>query len=207
MRAFGLILVAGLLAAAEPARPVVLVTAFAPFAGRAVNGSATIAAGLEGVEVGGAVIRTAVMPVRWGEPGRTIPGLVDAHHPVVLLGLGEGHPGTVTVEREAANLAIRAPDTDGKPPASPRLEAGGPPSRAARFHLDQAWFPMPPVPVVPSDDAGGYLCNQALWTISGTRVAVAGFVHVPPQGDEPADAYRARLLPIVRELIIRNLPR
>lgn len=188
------------------AKPVILVTGFAPFAGRAVNGSGTLATALEGSEIAGAVVRTLVMPVRWGEPTRVIPQQVEALHPIAILGLGEGYPAKVTVEAVGANLAIRAKDTDGKLPQAPRLDAAGPAERPARFRLDPAWFPMAAVPVLVSRDAGGYLCNEALYAITATTVPVAGFVHVPPQGDEADAAYRARLLPLIRELITRNLP-
>ncbi len=186
-------------------RPVILVTGFAPFAGRTVNGSGTLANALDRTEIAGASVQTVIMPVQWGEPTRIIPQQVAVHHPIAILGLGEGHPDQMTVETVAANRAIPVADNAGMLPGSGRLQATGPMEIPARFHLHERWGIVSPVPLKPSRNAGGYLCNEALYAIVSSTVPVAGFVHVPPQGDEPDAAYRTRLMPVIRELLRRNL--
>ncbi len=106
---FGLLIVAlTSLRAAEVAQPsgeapVVLITAFKPFNNRGVNGSETVAevlrAGVPGVQ-----LKVVVLDVVWGEPTAKLPPLIKEHRPRVLIGLGEGFPGAVRVERVARNL-------------------------------------------------------------------------------------------------------
>jgi pyroglutamyl-peptidase len=191
---------------APPAPRLVLVTGFGPFDGRGVNGSATVARALADQRIGDATVRVLILPVRWGEPEAKLPALVAELHPALVIGLGEGYPGKVAVERVAHNRA-EGPDVAGKPPASSRLDASPAATRAATLAFDAAWFSDAGLPVVASDDAGAYLCNDLMWTALGTAAPRAGFVHLPPQGDEADDAYRARLLPIVQRLIERNLAR
>ncbi len=187
------------------AKPVILVTGFAPFAGRTVNGSSTLANALDKTEIAGAIVQTVILPVQWGEPTRAIPQQVAACHPIAILGLGEGHPDAIKVEAIAANRAIPVADNAGHLPVSDRLAANGPAELSARFRLDLTWKVSSPVPLKHSRNAGGYLCNEALFAIASTTVPVAGFIHVPPQGDESDEVYRTRILPLIRELIRRNL--
>jgi pyrrolidone-carboxylate peptidase len=191
--------------AADQPRPIVLVTAFGPFDGRGVNGSATLARRLEGVEVGGAVVRTAILPVRWGEPQSRVPALVDQLKPTLLIGLGEGYPNRIAVETTARNRA-EGPDVDGHAPTAVSLEPTGPAERKFRLKFDAAWFTASAVPVGTSDDAGTYLCNDLLYTALGQQLERVGFVHVPPQGAMADDAYAAVCLPAIKTMIARNLP-
>jgi pyrrolidone-carboxylate peptidase len=191
--------------AAEQTRPVVLITAFGPFDGRGVNGSATLARRLEGVEIGGAVVRTAILPVRWGEPQSQVPKLVGELKPTLCIGLGEGYPNRIAVETTGRNRA-EGPDVDGHAPTSVSLEPDGPAERKYRLKFDAAWFTASAVPVSTNDDAGTYLCNDLLYTVLGQPLERVGFVHVPPQGAMADEAYSAVCLPAIKTLIARNLP-
>lgn len=182
--------------------PVILVTAYKAFAGRGVNGSETIATALEGQVIAGHRVSTLVMPVRWGEPESSMPRAIADRHPTMVLGLGEGYPGKVTVEFTAKNQAEH-PDEDKKAPPAELLK-GGPATRTARVAFDAAWFTGTKIPVVRSEDAGTYLCNDCLYVGLGTDVPTVGFMHLPPQGDASSDAYRALLVPIVTEMLKRN---
>jgi pyrrolidone-carboxylate peptidase len=124
---------------------------------------------------------------------------------VLLLGLGEGYPGQVALERTARNHAAHPDEAGAPPPAA--LDPAGPATRAWRLAGDPAWFPGSAVPVRLSDDAGDYLCNSMLYAALAQPVAKAGFVHLPPQ-ERSADAdYVAALLPVVVTVIERNLAR
>ncbi len=183
--------------------PTVVVTAFGKFAGRTINGSETVARRLDGATIGGARIVVKVLPVRWGAPEASVPDLVKAEHPVLLLGLGEGYPGKITCESTARNVA-GFPDELGKaPPAT--LDPNGPATRTARIQFDPAWFTDARIPVVASDDAGNYLCNNMLYVASAQPVTKVGFVHLPPQGDARDDDYCAVCLPVVKGMIEHNL--
>ncbi|HYE06400.1 MAG TPA: hypothetical protein VEL07_12875 [Planctomycetota bacterium] len=191
------------MATAVESQRVVLITAYGPFQGRGVNGSETVARGLDGVEIAGAVIRVRVLPVRWGEPEARVPAAIDELAPVLVVGLGEGHPDRVAVERTARNQAQHPDEAGTAPPAT--LQVLGPAERAATLLFDPAWCADATVPVVASDDAGAYLCNNLLYVALASAVPRVGFIHLPPQGGTTDDAYRAALTPIVRAIIERNL--
>ena len=182
---------------------VVLVTAFQPFAGRGVNGSETVARSLVEAEIVGAKVRILVLPVRWGEPERALSIAVTTHRPRLILGLGEGYPGRISVERRARNVAEIADEADVEPPET--LRPDGPAERMAPLRFDPHWFKGASLPVVASDDAGAYLCNALFYTALEQAVPNVGFVHLPPQGHASADAYTKRCLPVIRVLIERNL--
>jgi pyroglutamyl-peptidase len=195
---------AGLIPAAEPT---VLVTAFGPFAGRGVNGSETVARRLEGGLVAGHRLAVLVMAVRWGEPERTIPARIAELRPVLVIGLGEGHPDRIACEQRASNRVMPLPDEAGKLPPAALLDAAAADHRPATLRCDAAWFTdlALPVPLQTSQDAGGYLCNAALWTLAGSGVPRSGFLHLPPQGAASGERYGALLAPVVLRLITRNL--
>jgi pyrrolidone-carboxylate peptidase len=195
---------AGVAWSADTTAPIVLVTAYGPFDGRGINGSATLAKRLEGLSLAGAMVRTAVLPVVWGEPQARLPRLVAELKPVLLLGLGEGYPGRVVVERVGRNRAA-GPDVAGHAPPAAAIEADGPAERRATLAFDAAWFTASPLPVSSSEDAGTYLCNALLYSALAQPVAKIGFAHLPPQGTTPDDEYCAASLPAVRALIERNL--
>lgn len=196
-------LLAALAAIAVAGEPAILLTGFGPFAGRGVNGSETAARRLDGALIAGHRIHVRILPVRWGEPERILPAAVAELAPALVLGLGEGHPGRIAVELVGRNRAAH-PDEAGAPP--PASLGDGPPERQARLAFDPAWFPGAVPPVVASADAGDYLCNAWLWHAISLPSARVGFVHLPPQGETPADGYAATVLPAVRQLIERQFP-
>lgn len=205
MRTILLALIVVVACAAEPAvvkEPAVLLTGYGPFAGRGVNGSETVARKLDQTVIAGHRIHVRILPVRWGEPQRVLDEAVPALKPALVLGLGEGHPGRVAVERIGRNRAEGPDEAGTAPPAS---LGEGPAERAARFAFDPAWFSGVKIPIAASDDAGAYLCNAWLWYATGLPTAKVGFVHLPPQGKVPADRYAAVLVPVISELIARQL--
>ncbi len=120
--------------------------------------------------------------------------------------MGEGRPGrTVAVERLGLNAARALPDVGGALPPQAILDPSAPSSRPARLRFDPSWFAAAAYQVSESHDAGGNLCNEMLFTALGQAVGTCGFVHVPPQGDEPDERYGDHFVAIVRELIARNL--
>jgi pyrrolidone-carboxylate peptidase len=192
-------------AADQKAKPVVLVTAYGVFDGRAVNGSSTVAKRLDGLEIGGATIAIAILPVRWGEPEARIPKLVAEKKPILLLGLGEGYPDKITCERVGHNKTMDYPDTAGKKPAAATIDALGPAERKATLLFDEAWFAGATFPVKASDDAGAYLCNELLYVAAAEDVDRIGFMHLPPQGETKDDAYCGVCLPVVKLVLEKNL--
>ena len=187
------------------ARPPVVITAFAPFAGRGANGSQTVAAALDGQVIAGHRIQTRVLAVRWGEPERVLPELVAEAPVALLLGLGEGHPGRIAIETTAHNRAQGADEAGAPAPAT--LSADDPGPRQARLIPLSTVPGADPWPVVTSHDAGSYLCNAWLWHASALAVDRVGFIHLPPQGGKEGDDYTAAILPALRKIIAAQVGR
>lgn len=183
--------------------PVVLITAFRPFANRTVNGSETVAEALRS-DVPGLQVKVLILDVGWKEPSTKLPIMVEKLRPRVLIGLGEGHAGSVMVENVAHNYRV-GPDVFGQPPPDRLVESGGPLERRSTLVFNTAWQLSREIAVASSDDAGDYLCNALFYTALGQDVPRIGFVHLPPQGTEDDKEYSDRFVPIVRELIRRNL--
>lgn len=183
---------------------VVLITAFNPFAQRMVNGSETVAEALRRDHSDGLAVKVLVLDVVWQEPAAKLPALVSNVRPRLLIGLGEGHPGSVMVERTARNLRLGR-DNAGALPSDRLVEAGGPPERHSTLMFNSTWQLSRDIVVTSSDDAGAFLCNALLYTALGLEIPRIGFVHLPPQGEENDKEYSDRFVPIVQEIIRRNL--
>jgi pyrrolidone-carboxylate peptidase len=128
--------------------------------------------------------------------------------PVILLGEGGGG-----VEERARNQ--RAPgkkDEAGRTPeeAGPEIVPGGPDERFSRLAGDlRDILEAAGIPFAPSQSAGQFLCEEALYT--GLRLASparAGFLHIPPypRGDRDASdpdnrAHLKNLESAVREVV------
>ena len=191
--------------AVEPAPAPILLLSYQAFAGRGVNGSETVGTDLADEHVGGHRVVHVSLPVVWGEPEAQVPGLIAEHQPVLVLGLGEGFPNRIAVEQRAVNRRDY-PDERGDAPPAQQVDPAGPASHASRWRFDPAAFTDHGIAVVASSDAGTYLCNNLLYTSLASDCPIVGFVHLPPQGTLPADAYRSLCSPVIRKLITTNLP-
>lgn len=178
----------------------VLVTAFEPFGGSAVNASQE-AVSLLPTEIEGAEIVTAVLPCVFGTSARAIVDLVEQTRPDVVVAVGEaGGRGSVDLERVAVNLDdARIPDNAGNRPIDVPVVDGGPagyfstlPVKAAAAAIDRSGAPGGV-----SGTAGSFVCNHVFYALmhhlaelSGVR---GGFVHVPVV-DRLAPAMAARAI-------------
>jgi pyrrolidone-carboxylate peptidase len=183
-------------AMAAGADPVVLITAFGPFDGRGVNGSETVGRALIAQGIPGVELHLVVMPVGWNEPLKRLPPAVEQFHPQVLIGLGEGLGG-IQVEQIGLNLSYGV-DVYGVQRLYRRILSGTEDKRQSTLLFDAAR-------VSRSYDAGMYLCNASLYISLGLGVPRTGFVHLTPQGSADAPTYIATFLPIIRELVLRNV--
>jgi pyroglutamyl-peptidase len=167
---------------------VILVTGFEPFGPYPANPSMDVAKALDGRRVGGAAVRSAVLPVHHAEAARRVAALLDEHAPraVVHVGLAAGR-ARIALERVAVNVMdYELPDAAGHVARGEPCVPGGP---AAYFST----VPLAPIlaalladgiPAYVSNTAGTYLCNQTLYTtlhrLAPARHPVAaGFVHLP----------------------------
>lgn len=171
----------------DPARRVLLVTGFGPFAGDDHNPSGVIAARVDGVRIAvgdDAVVhvRGVVLPVSTAKLDGLLLPLLDGV--VGALGLGVALGRTrVTLERYAFNeKSFRTADVDGACPEGEPIEARGPTRVEASLPVEaiaQAWIAAE-IPTAPSEDPGRHLCNQWLYTVRRRKPELAaGFLHVP----------------------------
>jgi pyroglutamyl-peptidase len=170
-------------------RPTLLLTGFEPFAGHAANPAAEVAKALDGRAVGGAVVRSAVLPVHHAEAGPRVAHLVEESRPlaVVHLGLAAGR-ARIALERVAVNVMdYDTPDNAGFRAHGQPCVPGGPAAYFATLPLDAilAALLAEGVPAYVSNTAGTYLCNQTLYAtlhrLAACRPPVpAGFIHLPP---------------------------
>lgn len=186
-----------------PAGPVVLITAFHPFAQRQKNGSATVAEALPRA-VRDMQVHSEIMAVKWTGPDTLVPAWVAHWRPRLLLGLGEGAAGSVRVEHLARNQA-EGLDVANQPPPFAWLQADGPRTRRSTLEFDPKWELSREIAIAGSDDAGSFLCNALFYVALAQPVERIGFIHLPPQGSEEDAAYTARLVPIIAQIARRNL--
>jgi pyroglutamyl-peptidase len=171
----------------------VLVTGFAPFGGHAENPSSAVARALDGVEFEGVrFLALAPLPVRYAEAAElalTTARTLQADA-VVALGLAAG-TAYVRVERRALNRAT-APDPDGAGRVCADEDAvpGGATSLATGLdtELIVSRLGAAGLACAPSDDAGGYVCNDLYYRLLAAASRGEGpehilFVHVPLDAD------------------------
>ncbi len=164
--------------------PVILLTGFEPFGGHPTNPSGDVAKALDGRAIGGAVVRSAILPVDHAAAGPEVARLLAATDPqaVVHLGLAAGR-ARIALERVAVNVMDfgDTPDNSGYRARGEPCVPGGP---AAYF----ATLPLPAmlealraegIPAYISSTAGTFLCNQTLY---GTLHLLAGRPDPPPAG-------------------------
>jgi pyroglutamyl-peptidase len=168
--------------------PTILVTGFGPFPGAPFNPTGPLAAQLARRPISADTTVVAhVFATSYAAVDRELPELIATHKPDALLMFGLApRARTLRIETRARNAVALLPDASGIARAA-RIARTGPPTLT---------LPAPAVPlvsaaraarvaVVPSHDAGRYLCNYLCWRAAeavyrkdGPRIAA--FVHVPP---------------------------
>ena len=169
-------------------RPTLLLTGFEPFGGLAANPAEEVAKALDGRAVGGAVVRSAVLPVHYAEAGPRVARLLAELAPmaVVHLGLAAGR-ARIALERVAVNVMdYDMPDNAGYRAECEPCVPSGPAAYFATLPLAAilAALLAEGIPAYVSNTAGTYLCNQTLYgtlhRLSTQRQPVpAGFIHLP----------------------------
>lgn len=183
--------------------PLVLVTGFGPFRGRARNPSRDVARALEREPPPGVRVVARELPVTFrGAPRAIRKALAELApaRPVALLGLGVQREPRFRLESRARGVYRgKRRDNDGATPDGLGLDLG--PDRECALDLERFADVLraagaPDVRL--SDDAGGYVCEVCYHTLLGeARGAPAVFLHVPPA--QALDA--AAQTPIVRALV------
>jgi len=176
----------------------ILLTAFEPFGGEALNPSLEAARAMTGVEFPGALLTVLELPVdRFRAVEVTTAGLRELRpDAVIMLGLAMARY-RVTPERVAINVDdYRIPDNAGNQPAGEPIIEGGPvgylstlPIRAITERLLRAR-----IPAAISNTAGTYLCNRLFYSamhLIATEAlpTVGGFIHLPYMHEQALDKY------------------
>jgi pyroglutamyl-peptidase len=190
-----------------------LLTAFEPFDGRAINASQEIARAIQGKAFDGAQTELLYLPVERFSSTRILLEAIESSKPDVILLLGEAKGRTaVTPERVAINIDdYPIPDNGGNQPREETIIDGGPaayfstlPIVAIRDALNGK-----DVPAAISNSAGTYLCNRVFYCVmdhlseSGSKTR-AGFVHIPLLAENrPVDAESWPSLP--RDTVLKGI--
>ncbi|MDR0217931.1 MAG: pyroglutamyl-peptidase I [Enterobacteriaceae bacterium] len=166
----------------------ILVTAFEPFGGDAINPSWEAIKPLQGEQIADAKIEIYQLSCVFGAALAQLYAAIDKYQPEMVLSVGQagGRPD-ITVERIAININdARIADNAGKQPIDTPVVTGGPaayfsslPIKAMVNALKTAG-----IPASVSQTAGTFVCNHVMYGLlhyltQKYPAARGGFVHVP----------------------------
>ncbi|MBB2921633.1 pyroglutamyl-peptidase I [Cellulomonas cellasea] len=165
----------------------VLLTAFEPFDGQAVNASQEAVRRVEAAWDVPATLVVRVLPVSFRRARQDLRTAVAELAPDVVVCVGEaGGRGAVGVERVAVNVIdARIPDADGSAPVDVPVIAGAPAAFFSTLPVKACWSAARDagVPADVSGTAGTYVCNATFYALqhllAGRAGVRSGFVHVP----------------------------
>ncbi len=181
-------------------RPRILATGFSAFPGARRNPTEMLIGGLDirclarRLDID---LATTILPTEYRAVDDLLPRLWADIRPDAVVHFGlHGRAGRVRVEERAANYIRTTPDAAGRRPDRIAIEPGGPLYRSARIPVTRLVTALKRdrLAATASNDAGGYLCNYALYR-SLERAgpgAIVGFVHVPWPAEERAPNAPAR---------------
>ena len=169
-------------------QPVIVVTGFESFGAHGANPTEGLAKALDGRDLGGARVRSAVLPVHHADAAPVVAALVAETEPIAVVhtGLAAGR-ARVALERVAVNVMdYEQPDNAGFRAAGEPCVPGGPAAYFATLPLSAILeaLTLEGIPAYVSNTAGTYLCNQTLYgTLHAARARArpprVGFIHVP----------------------------
>jgi len=195
---------------AADTRPVILLTGFEPFGeNRAANSSWEGIQGLDGSEWREFRLVSRQMRVVWGSPIAQLTEWIREYRPVAIFSFGQGGR-SFRVESRALNQRGDGEDNNGSKPPESLIVTDGPMEYAASFDCAGLIERLAAkgYPVMLSDDAGQYLCEECLYSLEHLRAGGRAprsvlFCHVPKLGAEiagkPADA--ATIEAFVRDVL------
>ena len=167
----------------------VLLTAFEPFGGETVNPSQQAAQRVaEGPPIDGVELRTAVLPVVFGDAIEALKAAIAEHEPDLVICAGEaGGRFAVTPERVAVNVNDAPfPDNAGRAPVDEPIVEGGPVAYLSTLPVAEivAALREAGIPAAKSSTAENYVCNNVFYGLmhhiaTERPELVGGFVHVP----------------------------
>ena len=183
----------------------ILVTAFEPFGGDALNASQEILNALPATH-GGVRLEKRLLPVSFCFAPRLALEAAERLRPEAIVCLGQaGGRDAVTPERVAVNLMDASmPDNDGFQPVDEPVIPNAPAAYFSTLPVKAMVEAMQRVgvPARLSDTAGTYVCNALMYAIlHQTKDIPCGFIHVPyltEQGKEDAPS-------LSKECVLRGI--
>ena len=200
----------------NPVKGVILVTAFEPFglSLTRTNASWEAVKFLAGKRFGDKRIAVAQLPVAWGSATKKIQHLVKLHSPIAIIGFGQAGVEPVRLEKTARNIRQILTDNKGWLPSKFKIYDKGPRKIQSTLplHLILNSLRAHHIPVKMFDNAGGYLCNEAFYTLMhdpGSRRAKTvprGFIHLPPLGAKVKKVrFDRKTLQRIAEIVIQTV--
>lgn len=183
----------------------ILITAFSPFGGDALNASQEILNALPAT-LGGVRLEKRLLPVSFRSAPQLALEAAERLRPeaIVCLGQAAGRDA-VTPERVAVNLMDAAkPDNDGYQPVDEPVIPNAPAAYFSTLPVKAMVEAMQRVgaPARLSDTAGTYVCNALMYAmLHQTKDVPCGFIHVPyltEQGKEDAPS-------LSKECVLRGI--
>lgn len=168
-------------------RPHVLATAFEPFGGEATNSSQQVLSQLTNKHFD-YNIKTAVLPVVFGESVRQLKRLISRFNPHAVICLGQaGGRAEVSLERVAVNLDdARIPDNANVKRTDCRVVEGAPDAYFTRLPVKQMMLALQAkkIPCKVSMTAGTFVCNHIMFALldliaTSYQDMRGGFIHLP----------------------------
>lgn len=186
----------------------ILVTAFDPFGGQAINPAQLAVEALPDA-IGGHTVIKSIVPTVFGDSGDQVTALMDSLSPDAVVCVGQaGGRAAITPERVAINIMdATGPDNAGVTPTDVPIVPGGPaayfstlPVKAMIAAIESAGLPGKI-----SNTAGTFVCNHLLYRVlhhAATRMpgCRCGFIHVPYIPAQTADKPCMELEDIVKGL-------
>lgn len=165
----------------------ILITGFSPFDGRKQN--ASLIAAYSAAKNEDAIISSIEIPVEWGKPRESLAKAIHIHQPEIIISLGEGHVGEFNIETKARNVRRKRIDNCGNLPCGLNYP-NSPDILTATIDAESLleWINQDnDIPIKISSDAGGFICEETLYTlerlkVSSPQLSSVVFVHLPPFG-------------------------
>lgn len=165
----------------------IVVTAFEPFGGEAIN-PANEALQLLEEEVQGVKIVKLVVPTVFGKAINTIETVLEKEKPNVVICIGQaGGRADITVERIAINIDdAKMADNEGNMPVDKPIIKDGPAAYFSTLPIKKIVEKIKDhgIPASVSNSAGTFVCNHLMYglldTIDKQKLnTIGGFIHVP----------------------------
>ncbi len=166
----------------------VLLTGFEPFGGESINPSGEAVKRLNGEEIEGTVIISAIVSTVYGKAITELVKRIEEYQPDVVICVGQaGGRLHVTPERIAINLDdARIPDNDGNQPIDHPVREDGPAAYWTGLPVKRIVEKMKEsgIPASVSHTAGTFVCNHIFYGlmdyIEKTSSEIrGGFIHIP----------------------------